>query len=141
MGLKEIIISVALIGLIIIGMLQFQIGITEENEGDVSLLNNTEISDSYEDINESMYDLNTAANSSKEAFVTEKNPFFGTVLFFASIFELGKAFITVIIGVFGATFGIIGGVLGVPPIILAVLSGILLVSLVIFVWRLIKTAQ
>lgn len=142
MGFKEIIVSITFVSLIVVAMIMFNSQLVTENGGNITVLDDDSISDEYDSINATLRDMETEANNTKTAFVNEdRNLFTGAFLFFSSIFNLGVNFMSLAITSTNATFSLVSEVLGIPPLVMIVISSLLILIFVIYIWRLIKTAQ
>ena len=85
--------------------------------------------------------IDTTVNKTKEAFESEETSLVTGVLLIGSILNAGKTFSTVIINVFTGVFTVTAEVLGIPQIVIIVLTGILLITIVLLSWKLIKTGN
>ncbi len=141
MAFKSLIIGSLLAGLFVVAFLGGMSELAFQNNKTNVLLDNDPLNRTITSINNSIRSIDTTVNKTKEAFESEETSLVTGVLLIGSILNAGKTFSTVIINVFTGVFTVSAEVLGVPPIAIVVLTGILLITIVLLSWRLIKTGN
>lgn len=140
MDFKKLFVSFALLGLVIFGMLSFTIIFQNDNNANENILEDDIINSTYY----TLYgNLSNAETSSKE-----QNIIFGNVTPTESYGEVQvdsvvsptKAFKSIILGIYNVLIKLPTQLLGVPPIVMAMISAILIMLLIIGIWAIWKGA-
>ena len=140
MDFKKTFINIALLGLIVFGIMSFAIIFQADNGSKERLTNNQIINDSYNSLYGNLSNSDTVAN--------EQNSIFGNVtptesygeVQIDSVVSPTKAFKSLILGTYNVLIKLPGQILGVPPVVTAVISAILILLLIIGIWAIWKGA-
>lgn len=141
MELRNLIIGGLLVGLFVFSMVNFSIYMTADNE-----VNNTLME--YEAFNQSFGEFQTElSNSQAEAEAqkqvqSEDNPT-GNIqeLPLTTTPKITDAFYGMWRNMYNLTFGLIQRVLGIPPVVMKIFTSILLISVILLIWGLIKAGR
>ena len=138
MDLRKIFVNFALLGLVIFGMMSF-IVITQNNN------------DSFEKIGENDIINDTYANlysnlSTAQLTAEQQNQLFGNVTPTESYGEVGidsvvpptKAFKSIVLGIYNVIIKLPAQILGIPAIVMSIISAILIIMLIIGIWAIWK---
>lgn len=143
MNFKSIVIGSLLTGLFIVALILFSVQFSIDNNTSTSLMN-------YEPINRSLVSINstlsssqsTAENASHSLQEESATPILTALgFFFRSILNAGNVFMNVVIGLFGSIFSLAGETLGIPGIVIGVLTAIVLVMLILSAWRVYRAGE
>lgn len=137
-SLRDIFFSFALVGLFIVATITFVGQFQVENNAEISIYDN-------EVINRTLGDFNTNLDQDATNLTGQKNTFdaeipergFGTLLIF-SIVTVAQSFVNGIITTYNTLVVLPASVLGIPSIVMNVLTSILIVSMVLLSWRVIR---
>ncbi len=137
---KGLIINVILLGVFVfalmVGANQFAIS----NDINNTLLENEAFSSSFDDINETLSDVQSKANQTRVKFETERTTLSAGFLLLETILDFGKTFTAVFVGMFNIIFTLFSEI-GIPPLILSIIMGILIIMLVLGAWRVYKAGE
>jgi len=135
MDLKDFIINGLLAALFITCIFTFIFGMTNANKPIIGL--DTSGMD-LAGLNSSLNDAQGQATDQMGAFTSE-NPVLavaGLVLF--SVWGVIKLVISSVLILVNIIFGGIGSILGVPPIVIGVITAVLMISMIFAAWKVIK---
>ena len=140
MDFKKTFINFALLGLIVFGIMSFAIIFQNDNSSTERLTNNQIINDSYNSLYGNLSNADTTAN--------EQNSIFGNVtptesygeVQIDSVVSPTKAFKSLILGTYNILIKLPQQILGVSPVVTAVISAILILLLIIGIWAIWKGA-
>jgi hypothetical protein len=138
MELRTMPINLMLVGLFALAMIAFAIGIYSINDTSNTFANDPRIINATNSLNSSLNDARVTSDKIKSAFESEgDNPIigFGNIILF-SILGAGKLISGITIGMFLVLTTLVFDVLGINPIVFAVISAGLIISIVLLSWRL-----
>lgn len=139
MELEDFLIGGFLGGLFILAMILGYTNLTSDNNAQNLLLQDQQINGSYNQFFGNLTTLQTTANDSKSAFEKESPTFTAGFLLFGSIIDFVKKMTSSFIAIFVIFFDLLGTLLGIPPIVIGVLSAIVIIILIVLAWRKYKT--
>lgn len=123
-----------LVTLVVFSLLAFIISFQLTNNVPDKISNNSLINGSYSDLNANLNSLRDKSQTQKTLFETE-NPTtgFGSILLF-SIISSGKVFNSMIIGTFNILIKLPAVVLGVDPVVFAIISTVIIITIILGLW-------
>ena len=123
-----------LIGLVIVSLFAFGTFFQEDNNTENPFIENSLMNETYGQLREDLGSFRNDSQAQKTLFESE-NPTagFGTILLF-SIVSSGKVFNGMIIGVFNSVIKLPAVFLGLDPIVISVISTLLILSIIIYLW-------
>jgi hypothetical protein len=138
---KEILFSLIIVGLFFYLIVSFGVQLGVDNGANNTLLENPVFNLSFQGMQTNLTEIISTSNDSRAAFEKDNVLLsFGDLIFF-SIVGVGKIITNSIV----AFFNIIGTVgtqnLGIDPLVIGVFGAMILISLVIYLWRLYKTGE
>ncbi len=142
MGLKELFVTFALIGIFILCMVNFGVQIARDNEATNSILDNEQINASFKSGLESdLSSFRDQSEAERDVF-EEDNPKVGAGFFMLdAVMGAGKIFTGMIVGVFNLIILPLESIIGIPSAVIGVIISILIVSLVLLAWRVYKSGS
>jgi len=138
---KSLIIGALLVGLFIVAFLQGFNQLAIDNDKPNVLLENDALNRTITSINTSIKDVDATVNKTKVKFEEEKSSVATGFFLLESIFSAGRTFTTMVVAVFTGTFTAFAEILGVPTIVIGVVTAILLISVILMLWSLYKTGR
>lgn len=140
MDFKKTFISIALLGLIVFGIMSFAIIFQANNDATERLTDNQIINNTYNSLYSNLSSSQTAANEQNSVFgnVTPTESY-GEVQI-DSVVSPTKAFKSLILGTYNILIKLPQQILGVSPVVTAVISAILILLLIIGIWAILKGA-
>jgi len=140
MNFKKTFISFALLGLIVFGIMSFAIIFQNDNDSKERLTDNQIINNTYNSLYGNLSNSDTIAN--------EQNSIFGNVtptesygeVQIDSVVSPTKAFKSLILGTYNILIKLPQQILGLSPVVTAIISAILIMLLVIGIWAIWKGA-
>ncbi|KKL19287.1 hypothetical protein LCGC14_2466970 [marine sediment metagenome] len=132
---REVFITFALIGVFVFAGISFIVTTQRDNGVTNTILDNDVINRTYSNLETDLGGLSSNASTQKESFESEiPERGFGSLLIFA-IVGIGRKFTGMIIGIYNIIIVLPASLLGIPSIVISVMTAILLVSLVLLAWR------
>lgn len=140
MEFKKLFINFALIGLIVFGMLSFIIIFQSDNNSNERITDNQIINKTYNDLYSNLSSAQSTASNQNNVFgdVTPTESF-GEVQI-DSVVSPTKAFKSIVLGIYNILIKLPSQILGVSPVVMAVISAILIMLLIIGIWAIWKGA-
>ena len=140
MDFKKLFINLALLGLIIFGIMSFAIIFQSDNSSTERLTNNTIINKTYNDLYSNLSNSQTTASQQNTIFgnVTPTESY-GEVQI-DSVVSPTKAFKSIILGIYNVIIKLPSQILGVSPVVTAIISAIFIMLLIIGIWAIWKGA-
>lgn len=138
---RETFLIFALIGIFVFSMLSFGITLQLDNGVTDPITNNPVINSTFNRLesNLSSYGSQTQAQrASFESEIPERG--FGTLIIF-SIVSVGQKFTAIIITTYNILIVLPASILGISPVVISVLGSILIVTLLLLVWRVIRAGS
>jgi hypothetical protein len=141
MEFKKLFINFALLGLIVFGMLSFIIIFQNDNGATDKILSNQIINKTYGDLYRNLSNSQSTASQQSDIFgdVTPTESY-GEVQI-DSVVSPTKAFKSIILGIYNILIKLPSQLLGVSPIVGAVISAILIMLLILGIWLIWKGTQ
>ncbi len=130
-------INFLMIGLVVFALFSAVFQFQAESGNTELFVNSLAINQSFGDLNESLEDIRNNAQTQKELFEKDSNTGIGFLLF-RSIISAGKVFNSMVIGIYNAIITLPAIVFRADPITIAVLTTILIFTIIAGVWFLIK---
>ena len=138
---RTLIINSLLIGLFIIALGSFSVYLTSENNVNNTLMEN-------QAFNSTFGKLQTELDSAQETFEAQRNVTEQTIptessdsLPISTIPSTASIITTTFRNIYNLTFGLISSVLGISPIVTLTVTAILVLTVILMIWRLVKTGQ
>ena len=138
---RETFLIFSLIGIFVFSMLSFGITLQSDNGVTDPITNNPVINSTFNrlETNLSSYGSQTQAQRANfESEIPERG--FGTLIIF-SIVSVGQKFTAIIITTYNILIVLPASILGISPVIISVLGSILIVTLLLLVWRVIRAGS
>ncbi len=133
---RETFIIFALIGIFVFASMSFIVQTQIDNDVENTVLENEVINKTFTDLEIDLSNFGSNASSQKSNFdqdIPERG--FGDLIIFAVI-GVGQGFTGLIVGVYNIFIVLPASILGVPPVVIGVLTSILVMSLILLAWRL-----
>ncbi len=140
-GFKGLIIAMALTGLVMFCLINFAIQTASDNNANQSIIDNPVISRTFANLSDDMSGLEAKAQEQRENIEGDKISTGLGFFILETIIGGGRVFTGIVIGTFNIISEPLVSVIGIPVSIMGVLSFILLVSLILFAWRLYKVGE
>ena len=141
MEFKDLIITALLVGLFIFAVISFGVQLSKNNNANMSILNNPSINKSFVSITSELEEAEDTAESGRVGLWSGIPILEEVGIVLDSIVSVGQVFSGMVIGVFGITFELITTTLGIPPIVLGVITAIILISIVLLAWSVFKAGK
>lgn len=139
--LKSLLFAAILTAVFFFAIVNFGVTLTNNNNVNNTLLDNSVFNETFNSLENNLSNVQDTAQGQRENF-EEETPIIGTDAFlFTSIIGAAKTFGSMMIKMYDLTFGLLGQVLGISPIIIGVFTGMLLILLIFLTWRFIKTGR
>ena len=138
---KGLFIGFMLVAAFSLALIGFGINLAADNEPNQTIANDPYINSTYTNIITKINTAETNINRSKVDF--EEGSILENIgeLIFGSIIGFGKTVGSIITGTYDLATGLIYRYLGIPPIIISVISIILMATIVFLAWRLYKIGE
>lgn len=135
---KGLLVNLALAGLIVFCIIALGISLQENNNSAENITDNQIINTSYNNLRSGLESIESNATGQRVLFEKE-NPTitFGALILY-SIISAGKVFTNVIIVIFNVLISVPASVLGIDPVIFAVLGGLFVAVILLTLWYLYK---
>ncbi len=135
---RETFMTWGLIGILVLATLSYIIVLQQENEVTDTILSNTVINNTFSSLQSNLSAVEGETQTQRESFESEiPERGFGSLLIF-SIVSVGQKFTAIIISTYNILIVLPASILGVPSIVISVLSSILIVTLILLIWRVIR---
>ena len=138
-GIKGILIIFLLGALFFVSIMNFGIGIAESYGHDSSLVDDgrMNLTGVQQQLNQTSQDSNDWIEA-----ITSDNIFeSGGALILFSVWGVGKLIAAAIIGLFTVLIGSFVNVLGIDPLVVGTVSGLVMIGIIFAIWRLIKQGE
>lgn len=131
---SELFFGFMLIGLFIVSLFAFSSSFQEDNNVENQFLENTLMNETYGQLRVDLGEIRDKGQAQKTLFESE-NPTsgFGTILLF-SVVSTGKVFNGMVIGVFNTLIKLPIVFLGLDPLVISVIVGMLILAIIIGLW-------
>jgi|TARA_R100000093_G_scaffold35691_1_gene18851 hypothetical protein len=131
----------ALCGLFLFAMLNFGFGIQENYNVNNTILSHTGLNETFADLDSELSGFDEQAtaqwNATSQEQVTES---FGSLLL-GGIGNAVKTFTSMVTSVYNIVIVQSAGLLGIPPVVVTLLTSFLMVMIVLMLWRVIRTGE
>ena len=132
---RELFITFALIGLFVFAAISFIVTTQRDNNVNQTILEDDVINRTYARLETNLSEFRTTAQTQKESFEEEiPERGFGSLLIF-SIVSVGQKFTGLVAAVYNIIIVLPASILGIPKVVISVLSSILIISLILLAWR------
>ena len=140
-SLRTTFVTFALIGLFIFAMISFIVTTQQDNDVSETILENPVINKTYTKLETNLSGLESQTQAQRANFSSEiPERGFGTLIIFSIVPVLQK-FLALIVGVYNVIIVLPASIIGISPVVFSVLSSILIVSLILFVWSAIRVGR
>ncbi len=141
MDLKQIYITIGLLGVLLLGILTFIVTTQTENNVAVPITNNSRINEAYSDLNETLYETQLESQEASNVFgnTTPTQRQLGE-LEVNSIVATTRIAKSIVTGLWNIFIKLPQVILGVSPVVAALISSIITILLIIGVWAIWKGA-
>lgn len=143
MDINKLVINSILIGLFLVAILTAMVIFSNENQTNVTATDNPKVSSAFGNISSQLNESVSTAEARRVAFTQESaNPTlsFG-ILVFWSIFDSINFLINIIFQLFNIIFLLANQTLGIPPIVTGSLMIIIIISVLLAGWKLVKMGE
>lgn len=137
MNFNKLFVTFLMIGLVVFGLFMAVVQFQVESGNTELFIENSQVNGSFNSLNTSLQNIRDNAQAQKELFEKDSNAGFGFLLF-RSILSAGKVFNSMIVGVFNAIVTLPIVVFGIDPVVIGILTTILILTIIIGVWFVIK---
>ncbi len=135
---ESLFVNFALVSLLIVGLFSFGVILQSNNNADEKIVDIPILNKTFRSLEEDLVAAQPKSQNQLDIFETEEpKTGFGSLLLF-SVVSSGKTFTGIIIGTFNVLIRLPTVVLGVSPVISAVLSTIIIISFILGLWVLYK---
>ena len=138
---RQLFFSFLLAGLFLFAMIQFGGQFALDNEANISVLNDPRIANISLSLNSTLSSASDDAQSGRVSFETEEPTPIADGVSLLTIVRVTRSFTSNIIDLFKITFVYTSTVLGIPAIVLSLLSAILIITLIFFAWRTFRVGE
>lgn len=138
---RQLAISFILIAIISSCLIMWVAKTQIDNSASVTIMDNPVINSTYSGLSNSLQTSSSDAQNQKTAQETEVPQITSGSLVFYTLPMTGKIISSSIIGIFNLLFGGISEILGVSPIIIAGLTGILIITIILTIWSLVRLGR
>jgi len=142
MGFKDIIIGVVIIGVFLLAMINFAVFVSINNGGG-SILNDPALSNVNNSLYSELNDIQQTAQTQREVFEQQEAQGGSSDEGFSltAIVGISKTFLSVAVSSINLIFTVFTDVLGIPPIVLNVILGAIILTTLILIWSVIKAGR
>ena len=138
---KDLIIGAVLIGLFIVAIVSFNIYNAENYDNATKLTENEAFNSSFNDMSNELEGIQSTAESQKTSFFKDI-PVIGEVsIVLSSIVGIAKSISSVMRNIYNLTLRLIAETLGIPVIILNVITGMIIISTILLAWKLYRSGK
>jgi hypothetical protein len=143
MEFKEIFIITILAGLFIFCIIAGAIQFGNDNGAPINLNQNPLVNRMFGNVNVELNQSSSKANTANQALTQEESNSIITTLgfVFSSVLATGNTFMTMTINVFGFGLAFIGGAFSINPIITGSIMAIIIGTLVLAIWSVIRAGR
>ncbi len=132
---REVFLTFSLIGIFVLAGISFIVTTQRDNGVENTILENDVINRTFTNLESDLGGFSSNASTQKESFESEiPERGFGSLIIFA-IVGVGNKFTSLIVGVYNIFIVLPASLLGIPSVVISVLTSILLLSLVLLIWR------
>jgi len=137
---SSLLVTFIVIGLFTFCLITWGYLIQTNNGATETIINDTIISSAYTKIQGNLSELQSTAQSQRESFEKDEASTGIGELIFGSIRGTAKVFTSSVISFIGI-IGTLPAILGVPSIVLGVITAIFIVLIILSIWRLVKIGE
>ena len=141
MSFKKVFVAFILASLFTFALISFGFNMSINNNSDQNILDDPTLNSSFSDLEKDLEDLEEKTQKQREAFESDRP--LASLFFFLleTIIGGGKIFTDIIIGFVNILFSPLLTIIGIPPIVLATFTAILIFSLILLAWRLYQRGE
>jgi hypothetical protein len=140
-GFKNTFITFIIAGLFVFALISFVVIFERDNAINDGIINNSVINSTYVDLNDRISSGEADINNQNVVQDAESPTISSGDFNLFSIIGLGKTAKGIVVGVYNVIIVIPSRLLGVPQIVISTLTIILIITLILFAWRLIKQGE
>lgn len=140
-GFRTLMISIILIGLFFLALVNFGYTFAINNNSNWTIRNEATLNSSFIDIQSNLQDVQENATAQKNNTESETPQVSGGFFLLTSLVGAVKVFTGMTIGMVNAFVALAYQYLGIPPIVLSVLLGILIITMIFYGWRVLKAGE
>ena len=138
---RESVISIVLVGLFIFAFISFGGQIAVDNDANDSILSNPSINKAFIEINNSLEEVRVDTEEQKEAWF-EDVPIVGDInLIWKSLTGIIRVFFDVVVNMYNLIVSLISETIGISPVILNTIAALLSISMLLLLWRLVRSGS
>jgi len=141
MSFRKLIVGFLLASLFAFCLIQFGFDIAKNNETNQSILDNSLMNSTYLNLEDDLSNLKDNAQKQRTAFEEEKTSLAAGYFILGTILGAAKIFMGIIMTFLNILFLPLSSIIGIPPVVLGVLTAILIVSLIFMAWRALKAGE
>jgi len=141
MEFRHLLVNFIMIGIFAFALIGWSIFVQMDNSGNSSLMENQLINSTFVDLGTELSSTQSQAEGQRESQEQENPTASSGDLILFTITKAGKVFTGTIRAIYDITIGGASKVIGIPPIIMAGFTSILLVSIILLAWSLYKQGR
>lgn len=138
---REIVINGLLIGLFIFSITSFGIYLADDNSVNNTILENEAFNNTFGDLGGELSDVQTTSQSQSNVQDVDVPTEESESLPLKSAPKMATAFKSMWRNIYELTIGLISSVFGISPIVTGTITAILLITMILLTWSLIKTGR
>ena len=140
-GFRESIISIVLVGLFIFAFISFGGQIALDNNANNTVLSNPAVNQSFIDIQSQLQEVQIDTEGQKKAWF-EDVPIVGDInLIWKSLTGIIRVFFDVIVNMYNLIINLISETIGISSVVLNTIAALLSISMLLLLWRLIRSGS
>lgn len=140
MDFNKMWVSFVLVGLAVFALISFVVNLSTDH-GQDTILENEVFNNTYEALQTDLGEIGGTAQTQRENFEADPPTVeFGALVVFA-IVSAGQIFAGTIISLYNIFIVLPSTFLGIPQIVVSVLSGIVIITIILSLWRLYKVGE
>jgi len=140
-GFRNTFITFIVAGLFVFAMISAVVIFERDNGINDGIVNNSVINSTYVDLDDRLSSAETDINNQNVVQDAESPTISSGDFNLFSIIGLGKTAKSIVVGVYNVIIVLPSRLLGVPTVVISVLTIILIITLILFAWRLIKVGD
>ena len=143
MDLREFTINSILVSLFLVSFIFLSISFYEANNVENPILKDSSIKSVFQNISTQLNDTQTKTDTEKNAIISETRSSKLDLAFFilTSILDTGIVFMTMNIALLQAVLTLPSEVLGVSPTVIGAVMGIIILTLIAYIWKFYKQGE
>ena len=138
---REVFITFSLIGVFVFAAISFVVTTQRDNGVTNTILENDVINRTYSNLETDLGGLGSNSSTQKDSFESEiPERGFGSLIIFA-IVGVGHKFTGMIVGIYNILIVLPASLLGIPSVVISAMTAILLLSMILLLWRVIRVGS